>query len=91
MTKRKKKVNPIERARTTIASVNKEMQRPRLAESVRSSGRGRAPMIAEKLPVRSAKFELAVTAHQPIEKVSAVSGAPAAGVEHSVVQNDIEQ
>jgi len=48
-------------------------------------------MIAEKLPVRSAKFELAVTAHQPIEKVSAVSGAPAAGVEHSVVQNDIEQ
>jgi hypothetical protein len=55
MTKRKKMVNPIKRARTTIASVNKEMQQPRLAESVRNGGREQAPMIAERLPARSAK------------------------------------
>jgi hypothetical protein len=32
----KKTKNPKETARTTIASINKEMQRPRLTESVRS-------------------------------------------------------
>jgi hypothetical protein len=32
----KKRKNPRETARTTIASVNKEMQKPRLTESVRN-------------------------------------------------------
>jgi hypothetical protein len=34
----KKSKNPIKIARTTIASVKKEMQRPRLTESVRNDG-----------------------------------------------------
>jgi hypothetical protein len=32
----KKSKNPKETARTTIASINKEMQKPRLTESVRN-------------------------------------------------------
>jgi hypothetical protein len=33
-----KKKNPIKTARTTIASVKREMQKPRLTESVRNHG-----------------------------------------------------
>jgi hypothetical protein len=34
-----KRKNPIETVRTTISSVNKEMQKPRLTESVRNGGK----------------------------------------------------
>jgi hypothetical protein len=34
-----KRKNPIGTARTTISSVNKEMQKPRLTESVRNGGK----------------------------------------------------
>jgi len=51
----KKKNNPVETARTTIASVNREMQKPRLTESVRNGGKDQAAVIAEKPPARSAK------------------------------------
>jgi hypothetical protein len=44
----KKTKNPIKRARTTIASVNKEMQKPRLTESVRNGGKDQAAPTAEQ-------------------------------------------
>jgi hypothetical protein len=51
----KKTKNPIKRARTTIASVNKEMQKPRLTESVRNGGRDHAAATAEQPSVNSPK------------------------------------
>jgi hypothetical protein len=51
----KKTKNPIKRARTTIASVNKEMQKPRLTESVRNGGRDHAATTAEQPSAHSAK------------------------------------
>jgi hypothetical protein len=39
--------------RTTIASVNREMQKPRLTESVRNGGKSADVAVAEKPPVRA--------------------------------------
>jgi hypothetical protein len=50
---KKKKNNPVKAARTTIASVNREMQKPRLTESVRDGGKDRTVPVAEKPPARS--------------------------------------
>jgi hypothetical protein len=48
----KKKKNRKQTARTTISSVNMEMQKPRLTESVRNDGRDQVvPVVAER-PVR---------------------------------------
>jgi len=49
----KKNNNPIESARTTVASVNREMQKPRLTESVRNGGKDQVVPIAKKPPVNS--------------------------------------
>jgi hypothetical protein len=51
----KKRKNPIRTPRTTIASVNKEMQQPRLTESVRNGGRDRAVPVAKELAAHSTK------------------------------------
>ena len=51
----KKRKNPIRIPRTTIASVNKEMQKPRLTESVRNEGRDHAVPVAKELLAHSAK------------------------------------
>jgi hypothetical protein len=51
----KKRNNSIKRARTTIASVNKEMQKPRLTESVRNEGRDQLVPVAEQPPARPAR------------------------------------
>jgi hypothetical protein len=48
----KKKRNLIERKRTTLASVKREMQRPRLTESVRNQGRDRAEPVVEEPSAR---------------------------------------
>jgi hypothetical protein len=50
----KKRKTPIETARTTIASVKKEMQLPRMTESVRNDWRYQAALGAET-PARSWK------------------------------------
>jgi hypothetical protein len=55
MTTRKKSVIPIEPTRTTIASVRKEMQQPRMTESVRNDGIKHALTSAEELSAHSAK------------------------------------
>jgi hypothetical protein len=49
----KKRKNAKETARTTIASVNKEMQKPRLTESVRNNERAQAARVIEERPARS--------------------------------------
>jgi hypothetical protein len=49
----KKSKNPKETARTTIASINKEMQKPRLTESVRNYERVGAAPVVEERPARS--------------------------------------
>jgi hypothetical protein len=46
----KKKKNPRESARTTIASIKTEMQKPRLTESVRNDGRDQVAPVAEQPP-----------------------------------------
>jgi hypothetical protein len=51
----KKRNNSIKRARTSIASVNKEMQKPRLTESVRNDGRDQVAPVAEQPPARPAR------------------------------------
>jgi hypothetical protein len=48
----KKKKNRKQTARTTISSVNMEMQKPRLTESVRNNGRDQVVPVAEERPVR---------------------------------------
>jgi hypothetical protein len=50
-----KKKTPVKIARTTVASVNKEMQQPRLTESVRNGVNGHAALAAENPPARSPK------------------------------------
>jgi hypothetical protein len=50
-----KKKTPAKPARTTIASVNREMQQPRLTESARNGGRDQTALATEKPPARSAK------------------------------------
>jgi hypothetical protein len=52
---RKKRQNLKDTARTTIASVKREMQKPRLTESVRNEGRDLADPLVEEPPVRSEK------------------------------------
>jgi hypothetical protein len=42
-------------ARTTISSVNREMQKPRLTESVRNDGKDPAASVATKPSTRSEK------------------------------------
>jgi hypothetical protein len=44
----RKKRNVTETKRTTIASVKREMQKPRLTESVRSHGRDHAEPVLEE-------------------------------------------
>jgi hypothetical protein len=39
-------------ARTTIASINKEMQKPRMTESVRNYERAQDALVVEERPVR---------------------------------------
>jgi hypothetical protein len=51
----KKKSNSRQSARTTIASVKKEMQQPRLTESVRNYGKDQGAPAAEKPLARSAR------------------------------------
>jgi hypothetical protein len=51
----KKRKNLVKPARTTIASVNKEMQKPRLTESVRNDRRDQVVPVAEQPPARSAR------------------------------------
>jgi hypothetical protein len=48
----KKKKNRKQTARTTISSVNMEMQKPRLTESVRNNWRDQVVPVAEERPVR---------------------------------------
>jgi len=42
-------------ARTTIASIKREMQKPRLTESVRNDGRDQVAPVAEQPPARPAR------------------------------------
>jgi hypothetical protein len=49
----KKRKNAKETARTTIASINKEMQKPRLTESVRNYETAHAASVVEERPARS--------------------------------------
>jgi hypothetical protein len=49
----KKRKNPKETTRTTIASVSKEMRKPRLTESVRNDERAQAASVVEERPARS--------------------------------------
>jgi hypothetical protein len=51
----KKRKNPIETARTTISSVNKEMQKPRLTASVRNGGKSQTRRSVAEHRVRSEK------------------------------------
>jgi hypothetical protein len=48
--KKKKRNNPRKSAKTTIASIKREMQKPRLTESVRSDGRDQGAPVAEQPP-----------------------------------------
>jgi len=48
-----KKKNLKESARTTISSIKREMQKPRLTESVRKGGGGEPNPVVEKNPARS--------------------------------------
>jgi hypothetical protein len=48
--KKKKRNNPRESASTTIASIKREMQKPRLTESVRNDGRDQVAPVAEQPP-----------------------------------------
>jgi hypothetical protein len=50
---RKKRQNLKDTARTTIASVKREMQKPRLTESVRNDGKDHAATVVEEPPTRS--------------------------------------
>ena len=45
--KKKKRNNPRDHARTTVASIKREMQKPRLTESVRNDGRDQVARVAE--------------------------------------------
>ena len=49
---KKKSNNSRESARTTIASIKREMQKPRLTESVRNDGRDQDAQVAERPPAR---------------------------------------
>jgi hypothetical protein len=51
----KKRKNPIKTPRTTIASINREMQQPRLTESVRNGLRDQGVPVAKELPAHSPK------------------------------------
>jgi hypothetical protein len=51
----KKKNNSRESARTTIASIKREMQKPRLTESVRNDGGDQGVPVAEQPPARPAR------------------------------------
>jgi hypothetical protein len=51
----KKKNNSRESARTTIASIKREMEKPRLTESVRNHGRDEVEPVAEKPTARPAR------------------------------------
>jgi hypothetical protein len=44
---KKKRKNPIETARTTLSSVKREMQKPRLTESVRNDRRDQAAPVVQ--------------------------------------------
>ena len=48
----KKRKNLIENAKVTISSIKREMQKPRLTESVRNGRRDRAGPVAQELPAR---------------------------------------
>ncbi len=41
--------------RTTVASIKREMQKPRLTESVRNDGRDQVGRVAEQPPIRHVK------------------------------------
>jgi hypothetical protein len=49
----KKKQNLKNLVRTTIASVKREMQKPRLTESVRNDGKDQSVPVVEEPPTRS--------------------------------------
>jgi hypothetical protein len=49
----KKRQNLKDPAMTTIASVKREMQKPRLTESVRNDGKDQAAPVVEEPPIRS--------------------------------------
>jgi 5-formyltetrahydrofolate cyclo-ligase len=51
---------PIKRVRTTVASIKKEMQMPRLTESVRNDGKRLAIPVANRLTARPAKVRVPV-------------------------------
>jgi hypothetical protein len=51
----KKRQNLKNLGRTTIASVKREMQKPRLTESVRNDGKDQAAPVVEEPPTRSEK------------------------------------
>jgi hypothetical protein len=55
MTKRKHSITP---ARTTIASVDKEMQKPRLTASVRDGEREQAVLAVEQVSARSRRVRV---------------------------------
>jgi hypothetical protein len=46
--RKKKRTNPRESARTTVASIKREMQKPRLTESVRNDGKDEVAPVAEQ-------------------------------------------
>jgi hypothetical protein len=50
--KKKKGKTPVTPARTTVASVKKEMQKPRLTESVRNDGNHLDIPVAKQAPAR---------------------------------------
>jgi hypothetical protein len=50
-----KRKSPIETAKTTIASVKREMQKPRMTESARIEGKDHAAPVVDKPPTGSEK------------------------------------
>jgi hypothetical protein len=55
---KKKGTAPIAPARTTVASVKKEMQKPRLTESVRNDGKPRATAMAKQPAAHPARVRV---------------------------------
>jgi hypothetical protein len=55
MKKKKKSKNRLEIARKIISDVNREMQKPRLTESVRNDGIDQAAPVAKAPSARSAR------------------------------------
>jgi hypothetical protein len=54
----KKRENLKDPARTTIASVKREMQKPRLTESVRNDGKDQAAPVVEELQLVLREYEV---------------------------------